>query len=494
MTEIKSYDERSDKFFKGGIYEMKVYLLSPPVAGGEKRVREGRCMAKEGVWTTLWPPISMAEIAAVLEQKGFKVKITDAGVDGVDEKKLVSLLREFNPDVLMLNTTTPTIESDLAIAALAKKNLARIKTVAFGIHVGELPQQCMNTQKDLDFIVHNEPELTSSELITALRDGGGVSGISGITYRDGDRIITNSPRPYIEDLNSLPFPAWHLIDTGKYRMPYTRKRYLMVTPARGCPYHCIFCVAKGYYGHRLRIRSPESVVKELEWGGREFGIKDFLFWTESFTLSRKFVMRVCELIVEKGLDIRWVCNSRVDNVDFEMLQQMKKAGCWMIGYGVESSNQEILDRSKKGIKVEQIKEACDQTKKAGIEISAHIVLGLPGETRQTIKDTVRFAKRMGFDYAQFYCATPWPGTELYKIAQDKNWLRKDAPWSDYEQDVSVLDMEGLTAKELTHLRERAFKSFYLYPLTVWRTLRKIKSFSELKYFLWMVKKFLTWTK
>jgi len=252
-------------------------------------------------------------------------------------------------------------------------------------------------------------------------------------------------------------------------------------------------VGKGYYGGKLRLRSPESVVKELAWVGEAFGVYDFLFWTESFTLNRAFVIQVCDLIQEKRLNIRWVCNSRVDNVDLEMLNKMKRAGCWMIGYGVESSNQTILDKAKKGIKVEQVKKACALTRKAGIEISAHIVLGLPGDTKETIRKTVRYAKKMGFDYAQFYCATPWPGTELYKMAKKEGWLRKDAPWSEYEQNVSVLDMEGLKAEEMTKLRVEGFRSFYLYPLTIWRTLIKIKSFSEFKYFLWMVKNFLTWS-
>lgn len=472
---------------------MKVYLLSPPAIEGIKMVREGRCMAREGVWTTLWPPISMAEIGSLLERRGFTVKITDAGAEEIDEKKLEELLKEFNPDVLMINSTTPTIEYDLSMAAFAKQNVPHIKTIAFGIHVSELPEESMNMQHELDFIVHNEPELTSEELILALHNGGDLSRILGITYRNGEGIVTNPPRPYIEDLDSLPFPAWHLVDTDRYILPYTKKKYLLVTSARGCPHRCVFCVGKGYYGGKLRLRSPESVVKELDWVGEAFGVFDFLFWTESFTLNRAFVIQVCDLIQEKRLNIRWVCNSRVDNVDFEMLDKMKRAGCWMIGYGVESSNQAILDKAKKGIKVEQVKKACALTRKAGIEISAHIVLGLPGDTKETIRETVRYAKKMGFDYAQFYCATPWPGTELYKMAKKEGWLRKDAPWSEYEQNVSVLDMEGLKAEEMTKLRVEGFRSFYLYPLTIWRTLIKIKSFSEFKYFLWMVKNFLTWS-
>src|SRR4030042_2881794 len=240
---------------------MKVYLLNPPAINGRKRVREGRCQAQEGVWATIWPPISLASIASLLEQKGNLLKITDAGSEGVDENELEVLLTHFRPDVLMINTSTPTIEFDLSIASLAKKTLPNLLTVAFGIHVSELPKECMRMQKDLDFIVHHEPEITSLELIEALQKEKNLSEVLGITYRNGKHVITNPPRPYIQNLDSLPFPAWHLVNTDNYVLPFTRKRYLMITSARGCPHKCTFCVAKGYYGSRLRMRSPGSVVK-----------------------------------------------------------------------------------------------------------------------------------------------------------------------------------------------------------------------------------------
>jgi len=473
---------------------MRIYLLSPPAVDGIKMVREGRCMAREGVWTTLWPPISMAEIAAVMESHGMTVKITDAGAEEVDLPRLESMMASFAPDLLLINAVTPTIEYDLSMAAWAKKRFPGIRTAAFGIHASQLPEDCMEMQPDLDFIVRDEPELTAAELARILENGNDFSKVLGITFRKGGRIVTNPPRPFIEDLDSLPFPAWHRVDTSRYVLPYTKRRYLLVTSARGCPHRCIFCVAKGYYGSRIRLRSPESVVRELRWAGERFGIYDFLFWTESFTLKRDFVMGVCEGILNAHLSIRWVCNSRVDNVDPEMLAAMKRAGCWMIGYGVESSNQEILNRIRKGITVEQIETATRWTQKAGIQVSAHIVLGLPGDTRKSIRETVRFAKKMGFDYAQFYCATPWPGSELYRMAQRENWLKKGASWSEFEQNTSVLNMDGLTAGEVTRLREEGFRSFYLYPLTVCRTLSKIKSFTELKNFLWMIKNFLSWSR
>lgn len=473
---------------------MKVYLLSPPLPHGLKRVREGRCMAPEGVWTTLWPPISMASIAAVLEERGFTVKITDAGAEGIDLEGVKGILKDFSPDFLVINSTTPTIENDLPMSGMAKQVVPGLMTIAFGIHVSELPEESMGMEKSLDFIVRREPELTMGELLCALRDKGDLSSVSGISYRRDGEVVNNPESPCIEDLDSLPFPAWHLVDRAKYTLPYTRKQYLLITPARGCYRRCIFCVAKGYYGSRLRMRSIDSVIREIEWIGNEFGINNFLVWTESFTLKRKFVMDFCEALKEKKLQVSWVCNSRVDDVDPEMLRALKDAGCWMIGYGVESASQEILDNSKKDVTVGQIREACRMTKEAGIEVTGHIVVGLPGETKETARQTMRFARELDLDYAAFYCAAPWPGTEIYQMGKAKGWLRKDAPWSMYEQNMSILDIGNMKAEEVMKVREEAFRSFYLHPRTIYKTIRKIRSITHLKEFLRMVKAFLVWIK
>lgn len=268
----------------------------------------------------------------------------------------------------------------------------------------------------------------------------------------------------------------------------------MITPARGCYNRCLFCVAKSYHGAKLRRRSVDSVIQELEWAGQEFDIRDFLFWTESFTLDRNFVVALCEKMIERNLGVRWVCNSRVDDVDREMLKSMKRAGCWMVGYGIESRSQEILNNIGKGVTVEQIREACKMTRDLGIEVAGHLVFGLPGETRETVEETIRFAKELQLDYASFYCATPWPGTRLYEDAKEKGWLRQDAPWSMYEQNTCILDIGNMKAEEITKAREDAFRSFYLDYRTIYRTIRKIKSFSHLKDFLRMLRTFLVWIK
>ena len=436
----------------------------------------------------------MAGMAAVLEKRGFTVKITDAGAEEIDLGTLEGIFEEFQPDFLIINSTTPTIENDLSMARIVKEIVPRAKTVAFGIHVSELPEESMQMQDALDFIVRNEPELTIGELLCTVRDKGDLSSVLGISYRSGGKVVNNPRRPYIEDLDSLPFPAWHLVDRTRYTMPYTRRQYLLVTSARGCFNRCVFCVGKGYYGAKLRKRSVNSVTEEVKWIGEKFDIRDFLFWTESFTLDRKFVMDFCQAIIGKNLGIRWVCNSRVDNVDPEMLKAMKGAGCWMVGYGIESASQEILDNVKKDVTVEQIRQACKMTREAGIEVSGHIVLGLPGETKETVRQTIRFAKELDLDYASFYCATPWPGTRLYKMAKEKGWLREDASWSMYEQNTCILDIGDMKAEDITEARAQAFRSFYLYPGTIYKTVRKIKSFTHLRDFLRMLKTFLVWVR
>ena len=451
-------------------------------------------MAQEGVWTTLWPPVSMAGIGAVLEERDFTVKITDADAEEIDLEALKKIFKEFQPDFLAINSATPTIENDLSMARIVKEVVPGVRTIAFGIHVSELPEESMQMQEDLDFIVRNEPELTMAELLCTLRDKGDLSSVLGISYRSGGKFVNNPKRPYIEDLDSLPFPAWHLVDRTRYTMPYTKREYLLVTSARGCFNRCIFCVGKSYYGAKLRMRSVNSVIEELKWIGEEFNIVDFLFWTESFTLNRNFVMDLCEAIVERNLGIRWVCNSRVNDVDPEMLRAMRSAQCWMIGYGIESGSQEILDNAKKGVTVEQIREACKMTREAGIEISGHVVFGLPGETEETVKQTIRFARELALDYASFYCATPWPGTKLYKMGKERGWLREEAPWSMYEQNTCILDIGDMKAEDITKAREQAFRSFYLYYRTIYKTIRKIKTFTHLKDFLRMLKTFLIWVR
>lgn len=448
-------------------------------------------MQKEGVWTTTWPPISLTESAAVLRQRGHEVRINDCSVEGVDTGKLQDILRDFAPDLVVMNSTTPSINFDMTIPPLVKQVLPVTKVAAFGIHVGTLPEESFALTEALDYIVRGEPELTIADLADKLAKGEDAAGVPGLFSRQNGTVVHGEDRGFLKDLDELPYPAWDLIDLDNYRLPFSGLHFLMVTTARGCPYKCTYCVAQSYYGKKIRMRKVPKIVDELEYLGETFGVKDFFFWSESFTIIKAAIKDLCREIIRRDLDIRWVCNSRVDNVDLELLELMKEAGCWMISYGIESGDQAILDGIKKDITIERIRESIQLTRRVGFQIAGHFVLGLPGETLQTLRKTYKFACSLDLDYAQFYCASPWPGSEFYKQAKAENWLATDN-WEHYEQDRSVTNYPGLSAEEITRFRNRAFRRFYVRPKIMWRTLTRMKSPEEFMNFLRMLRAFLTW--
>jgi len=470
---------------------MKVLLINPPASDGVKIVREGRCMQRQGAWTSTWPPITLALCGSILEKENIQVKLTDCIIKNIDFNSLKKQIGEFSPNLIILNTSTPSIESDLAIPKLAKEILPEVKVAALGIHVTALPEECLNLSSSLDYCIRGEPEFIVKDLTLALRDGGSIKGISGLSYRTDGKIIHNKDREFISNLDELPFPAWHLIDPRDYRMPFKNVPFLLIATSRGCPYKCTFCADKAFYGTKLRLKSPKRVVDELEWVKKRFGVAEFLFWSESFTINNNFVIEICKEILSRELKVSWVCNSRVDNVNLSLLRKIKEAGCWMIGYGIESGNQKILDSVKKGTTLKQIREAVQWAKEAGLEVTGHCILGLPWETQETIKQTINFTIELDLDFAQYYCAVPFPGSKLYTQALEQNWINT-TKWTKFEQNFSVLDLPNINADKIMELRRWAFKKFYLRKKIILKTLKRIKSFNQLKTFIRMIKDFLTW--
>lgn len=470
---------------------MKVHLINPPSPGEFGFTREGRCMQKEGVWTTTWPPISLTQTAAVLRQRGHEVRVNDCSVEGVGKENLQNLVRDFCPDLLVMNSTTPSLNFDMTIPALIKEALPETKIAAFGIHVGTLPEETFAMSQALDYIVRGEPEMTIADLADGLSNGSDLTAIPGISQRRNGSVHHAQERAFLKDLDELPYPAWDLIDLDNYKLPFSGRRFLMITTARGCPYDCIYCVAQSYYGRKIRMRKVPKIVDELVYLRDRFGVEDFFFWSESFTIVKAAIKELSREIMHRDLKIRWVCNSRVDNVDRELLELMKQAGCWMISYGVESGDQAILDAIKKDITLQQIQEAIRLTRQVGFQIAGHFVLGLPGETPQTLRKTYDFACSLDLDYAQFYCASPWPGSEFFKMAKTEGWLASDN-WDDFEQDQSVTNYPNLSAEQITRFRNSAARRFYLRPKIIWRTMRRLKSPGEFVNFLRMMRAFLTW--
>jgi len=452
---------------------MRVLLLNPPAGGGRKFIREGRCTQEQGVWATLWPPLSLAVIGAVLERDGHQVRIMDCPAQGRTFDDVKMAIGEMSPGVIIWSTGTPSIENDLQLASRIKVWSPAARTVVFGTHVTALDRECLQSAPGLDIIVRNEPEATLAELVRKLSEAKGIEGITGITYRNEQGgAVRNPARPFMENLDDLPFPAWHLIDVDRYRLPLKGRPFLMVAPLRGCPFGCSFCTCHTYYGARLRTRSVESVIAEIVHDRERFGISDFFFWAETFVVNKDYVRRLCRAMLERNVRIAWTANSRVDTVDAELLALMAEAGCWMISFGIESASQAVLDRADKGTRVSDAMAAVQLARRAGIKTVGHFILGLPGETEVSLEETIVFAGKLKLDLAQFYCAVPFPGSRLYERALKEGWINPP-DFSNFNQNTPLLNLPALPAGLVSRYRARAYRRFYTSPANVVRALRLV---------------------
>jgi radical SAM superfamily enzyme YgiQ (UPF0313 family) len=457
---------------------IKIVLANPPTPGGDLVIREGRCEQSGGLWATVWPPLSLATIAAFLERDQHSVTLMDCPVEGKRDTDFVAEIQRIKPQMVLLNVSTPTLSHDLTFPKKIKSVVLDCVVIAIGTHVSALPREVLTSCPDLDIIVMGEPEKSVAELAANIIQDGTVSDVPGTAYLENNELVVNEHRPHLEDLDNLPIPAWHLINLDLYRLPVYKRPFLMISSGRGCPFDCSFCTAQTYYGKKLRLRSPEAVAREMFEVQSKYGVSDFLFWTETFTVNKKQVMEFCDIVKDHTPAIRWTCNSRVDAVDEEVLLQMRNAGCWMVSFGIESSSQAVLDRAGKHIQIKAIHSAVKQAKKAGLQVTGHFILGLPGESQSSLRDTADMAVNLDLDYAQFYCAAPFPGSRLYDEALSEGWIR-NPDWNYFDQTHANLDLPELPAEMVMKERQRAIRRFYFRPRQVFRTLRRIRSFSEL---------------
>lgn len=476
---------------------MNIVITNPPTFNKKRFIREGRCTQEMGVWATLWPPISLAMIGAVLEQAGHQVCLLDCPAMNLDISGLLTELGRIQPEMVLWSTGTPSIENDLGLAALIKKLLPFVKTGVFGTHVTALASECLQANPPLDFIIRGEPELTIRDLAACLGQDGDLAKVAGLTYREGQdgragqkAIRENSKRGLVDPLDSLPQPAWHLLDLKAYRLPLTGRPFLILAPMRGCPFNCTFCTAKTYYGAKVRKRSIAMIIEEIEANISKYQVRDFFIWADTFTADPNYIRSFCEEIIKRELPIQWTCNSRVDTINPGLLKLMAKAGCWMISYGLESAHQQVLDTVKKGTTVEQGIQAVQWSKEAGLKVVGHFVLGLPGDTEESLRKTIGLAKKLPLDVVQFYTAAPFPGSRLYEQAKEQGWLLQD-DFSLFRQNQAVLELPGLSAQIVNKWRARAYLSFYFRPVMGWRSM-KLLDRQKVNNLCLNVKNYLTW--
>ena len=399
--------------------EVRILLFNPPAPDGRAYTREGRCTQEAGVWGTQWPPLSLATAAALLRRDGHRVTLRDYPAAGLDSRALAEDLRQLRPAYAIWSTGTPTLTHDLALARLVREQAPEAVTAVIGTHVTVRPEEALD-EAALTVVIRGEPEGIIRDLC---RSGGAFGEVAGISWRDArDGAIRHNPDAAPLEPEAIPAPDWDGLDLDCYRLPLKGRRFLMVAPVRGCPWRCSFCTAPLYYGSRLRRRPVADVVDEMAGNVERYGIREFFIWADTFTADRRYVRELCRAICESGLRISWTCNSRVDTIDEETLRLMKEAGLWMVSYGLESGSDAILAASGKGITVAQSREAVELAHRLGIRVAGHFMFGLPGETEETMAETLALALALPIDIAQFYVASPFPGTALYDEARGKGWL------------------------------------------------------------------------
>jgi radical SAM superfamily enzyme YgiQ (UPF0313 family) len=442
---------------------MNILLLNPPGYDHKFFIREGRCNQEQGVWGTIWPPITLATSAAMLENKGYFVEVLDCSAQKTSLDNLLNSVRRNTYQFIIWTVGTPSIKRDLELADIIKQIKPETRTAIVGTHATALPDDCLLNTAGLDFVIRNEPEETILALIECISLNKSIKEVSGISYKtQNGKVIHNNERPFIKNLDSLPFPAWNYLDLNKYKLPLIGKKFVILSPVRGCPFSCIFCTAQSYYGKQLRKRSPERMIDEIIHNYKTYNVDHFFIWADTFTADKKYVMKFCQLIIEKKLRIKWTCNSRVDTVSEVLLNIMAKAGCWMISYGIESGNQHILDAIQKKITLDQSYKAVKLAQKAGLKVAGHFILGFPGETKKTLESTIKFAISLNMDIVQFYTAVPFPGSPLYKISMDKGWI-SNKTFEEFRQDKAVMSLPNLPPSVVDEYRKKGYVKFYMRP-------------------------------
>jgi anaerobic magnesium-protoporphyrin IX monomethyl ester cyclase len=447
--------------------ETDVLLVNPPSPDGGIWIRSQHRVGRRSREGMIWPQCSLAQLAAML-QPDYSVSIIDAIAENMGWAQFETTLRSKAPRYYLTQATAPTLINDMYGVMLAKSLGA--KTIAFGTHVTPMPLETMRDYPALDFVLCGEPELTLRELIDVLADksvdrehSSDLSEVKGLVWRDAGQISRNADRPFIPDLDDLPLPKYELLPLEKYRVPLMRGPFCFVVTSRGCPAGCKFCIKHVSYQSSVRLLSPARILEELNILCGH-GIRNIHMYADLFTVNRDQVMGLCDLILREGLKIRWTCNSRVDFVDEEMLIAMGRAGCWMISWGIESGSEEVLKRSSKGFQLQRAHQALQWSRKTGIKNWGYFIIGLPGETVETIRETIDLSKSLPLDLALFHVAAPYPGTPLFFEVIEKGWYKPGTRWEQVDMDrETVLEYENLSGDDLVYWQRRAFREWAFRP-------------------------------
>jgi radical SAM superfamily enzyme YgiQ (UPF0313 family) len=509
-------------------YKVDILLVNPPTPDRAIWIRSQHRVGRRSRENMIWPQMELAQMAALLVPD-YTVEVIDANALRMSWAEFEAKLRQLRPRFYLTQVTAPTLTNDMYGAFLAR-SLGAI-TIGFGTHVTPMPRETLEQFPALDFVLRGEPELTLRELLDTISVTSGVwqvhdgklirgdgqpadasghlahmmtdadptwspaylaistgqplpddrmratdtqlAAIKGLAWRRGAETMINLDRPFIRRLDDLPIPLHHLLPFDRYRIPMIKGPYTFIVTSRGCTAGCKYCIKHVSYQYSIRLRSPENIMQELRVL-KDLGVQHVHMYADLFTVSREQVVNLCQLMIEAKLGLTWTCNSRVDYVDEEMLQLMGKAGCTYISWGIESANEQILKKAAKGYRLEQAPRALKWAHAAGIKNWGYFIIGLPGETVDTIQQTIKLSKALPLDIALFHIAAPYPGTPFFFEVLENNWFRPGTQWEEVDMDKStVLDYPGLKAEELEYWQKRAFREWAFRPRPIWTFLRSI---------------------
>jgi anaerobic magnesium-protoporphyrin IX monomethyl ester cyclase len=413
--------------------------------------------------------LGLGYLAAVLEKNQYEVDVIDCPAFNLSYEEFRSELGKRKPDIVGITSTTLTYKSALRIAKIAKETYPKCLTILGGVHATFWDKEALQECPYLDVVVRREGENTLLELVQRIDAGKDFHDVLGITFRKNGKILRNPDRPYIENLDDIPFPARHLWPIDRLRK---EEEVFYMMASRGCVYWCEFCSTVRMHGRKYRMRSPKNIVDELEFLHKTYGATQFTFADDVFTVDKARIEELCQEIKNRRLKIKWNCGTRVDMITKALLLKMKDAGCVSVWFGVESGSQQVLDAMKKGISTSQTMKVFSWVREIGLKPVPNVILGFPGETKQTAWLTIKFAEKINPDFVCYFdIATPYPGTPMYDLVKRKGWL-KTTDFDKYDITIPIFETPWLSMKELKKIREHAFRHFYLRPSYILRMYSK----------------------
>lgn len=476
---------------------MKILMFNPPFLPKYSRQSRSPCVTKGG---TFYYPYYLAYGTGALEKNGFKVKLIDTVANNWTHEETINFVKQFKPDLTVIDTSTPSIKNDISIADKIKEVLPNTHLCLGGAHAGKIPDETFQMSDNIDSIIRKEYDFTVVDLAEAIKDNKNLETVDGISFRDNGKIIHNKPRANTESLDDLPFVSEvylrHFGESGMKKYFYASVRWPQVTilTARGCPYNCSFCniPSKNSY----RARTPENVVEEFEFIQNKLPfIKEVMIEDDTFPVDKKRTLKICQLLKKQKINLPWSCNARV-NTDEETLRAMKNAGCRLMCVGFESESQNVLNAIHKGTTKKMQFDFMRKVRKIGLLVNGCFIFGLPNDTIKTIRNTIEMAKQLNPDTAQFYPLMVYPGTEAFEWAKENGYLLT----TDYEKWITPKGWHNTTVSRPDLPREKvlemcdiARKEYYLRSKFIMqKIIQSITNFEEAKRTLIAFKTFSKW--